>query len=173
MEVARVLLEPVIGSHVHSAAKPPYRLALRLGREQESYVHVNGRDKGIARVQYKRYAHGFESAADQLGPRGTRGGRQPLPVYPGEIHAAALEYAPILDDAALTAAAFVPLPGIAAEAASFDALQLRDEAVLQAEKIVCYGVWIHECQASFFGSSGTRVGDFGHFRALAACKSGS
>ena len=41
----------------------------------------------------------------------------------------------MLDDAALTAAAFVPLPVIAAEAASFDALQLRDEAVLQLKKI--------------------------------------
>src|SRR5437870_2373289 len=76
VEVARVLLEPVIGGHVHSAAEPPDRLALRLDREQEAYVHVSGRGKGVARVQYQGYAHGFERAAGELGPRGARRGRQ-------------------------------------------------------------------------------------------------
>src|SRR6266705_3233731 len=135
VKVARVLLEPVIGGHVHAAAEPPDRLGLRLDCEQEPYVHVHGGNIGIARVQNQRHAHGFEAAAGQLGPRGARRGRQALPLYPGEIHSAALEYGPVLDDAALTAAAFVPLPVIAAEAAPFDAFQLRDEAVLQLNKI--------------------------------------
>src|SRR5882724_1958290 len=48
---------------------------------------------------------------------------------------AALEYVPALDDAALTAPAFAALPVIAAEALSFDTLQLRDKAVLKIKKI--------------------------------------
>src|SRR5712691_8635860 len=135
VKVARVLLEPVVGGHIHAAPEPPDRFALRPGRDQEPHVHMNGRDKGIARMQYQRHAGGFEGAAGQLGPCGARRGRQALPLYPGEIHSAALEHAPILDDAALAAAAFVPLPVIAPEGASFDALQLRDEAVLQLNKI--------------------------------------
>src|SRR5215467_11591104 len=39
VEVARVLLEPVIRREVHPAAEPPYRLAARLGRDQEAHVH--------------------------------------------------------------------------------------------------------------------------------------
>src|SRR5258705_13019660 len=83
----------------------------------------------------QRHAGGFEGTAGELGPRRAGGGRQPLSVYSGEIHAAALEYVATLDDAALTAAAFAALPLIAAEAVSFDALQLRDKAVLQVKKI--------------------------------------
>src|SRR5437660_1805241 len=145
MKVARVLLEAVVGGHVHAAAEPPDRLALRLGRDQEPDVHVNGRDIGIARMQYQGHASGLEGAAGQLAPRGAGGRREPLPVHPGEIHAAALEHVPVLDDAALAAAAFLPLPGIAAEAASFDALQLRDKAVLQLEKISVDRGRVHRC----------------------------
>src|SRR5882762_9642649 len=94
-------------------------------------------------MQHQRHAGSFERAAGELGPRGARGGRQPLSVYPGEIHAAALEYVPALDDAALTAAAFAALPLIAAEAASFDTLQLRDKAVLQIKKISVDRGWVH------------------------------
>src|SRR5260221_14793612 len=86
-------------------------------------------------MQPQRPAGRSQGPAGETGPRRAGGGRPPRPVYPGEIHAAALEYVSPLDDAALTAAAFAPLPVIAAKAASFDTLQLRDKAVLQIKKI--------------------------------------
>ncbi len=149
MKVARVLLEPVVRGQVHAAPEPPDRVALRLGRNQEPHVHVNRRDIGIARMQHQRHAGGFEGAAGQLGARGARGGRQPLPVHPGEIHAAPLEHVPVLDDAALAASAFAPLPVIAAEAASFDTLQLRDKAVLQIKKISVDRGRVHRTDSQF------------------------
>src|SRR2546421_2249316 len=123
VKVARVLLEPVVGGHVHASAEPPDRLALRLSRDQEPHVHVNGRDIGIARMQYQRHAGGLECAAGQLGPRGARGGREPLPVHAGEIHSAALEHAPALHDAPLTSAGSPPVPVVAADAAAFPSLR--------------------------------------------------
>src|SRR5881396_2068710 len=167
VKVARVLLEPVVGGHVHAAAEPPDRLALRLGRDQEPHVHVNGRDKGIARMQYQRHAGGLECAAGQLGPCGARGGREPLSVHPGEIHSAALEHAPVLEDAAL-AAALVPLPEIAAEAASFDALQLRDEAVLQLEEVSVDRSRVHRTVSQVRAFAGQRRG--ARCRADTACR---
>src|SRR5213592_3316752 len=58
MKVARVLLEPVVRGQVHAAPEPPDRLALRLGRDQEPHVHVNGRNIGIARMQHQGHAGG-------------------------------------------------------------------------------------------------------------------
>src|SRR5439155_7939504 len=146
----------------------PDRLALRLDREQEPYVHVHGGNIGIARVQYQRRAHGFEGAAGQLGPRGARRGRQALPLYPGEIHSAALEYGPVLDDAGLTAAALVPLPVIAAEAASFDAFQLRDEAVLQLNKVSVDRSRVHRTVSQVKAFAGQQRG--ARCRADTACR---
>src|SRR6266571_3215532 len=131
VEVARVLLESVVGSQVHSAAEPPYRLALRPCRDQKPQVQVNGRDIRVARMQHQRHAHGFEGAAG------------------------ALEYAAVLDNAAL-AAAFAPLPAVGPERATVDALQLRDDAVLQLKKAVGYRTRVHrrDPRSMFFCCNG-------------------
>ena len=54
MKMYRVFLEAIIRCQVHAAAKPPYRLAAGLVRDQEAYVHVHGGRERIARMKYQR-----------------------------------------------------------------------------------------------------------------------
>jgi hypothetical protein len=74
MEMARIVLEGVIGRQVHAAAEPPHGFFAFLFGDEEAHVHVRGRAIRVARMQYQRDAHGFPAAAGELGPVGGGGG---------------------------------------------------------------------------------------------------
>src|SRR5882672_1206765 len=147
VEVPRVLLESVVGGEVHAAAEPPHRIAFRFGGDEKAHVHVDGRHEGVARVQHQRHAHSLEAPARKLRTR-SAGGRGQLPaLHAGEIHAAALEYAPILDDAGLAPAPFAALPAILPERMTVDAFQLRNDPILETDEVVAYRDWVHRISA--------------------------
>src|SRR5882672_163938 len=143
VEVARVLLEAVVGGEVHAAAEPPHRIASRLGRDEKAHVHVHGRHEGVARVQHQRHAHCLEAAAREVRARRARGRGQLPAFHAREIHPAALEYASLLDDPAFAPSAFATLPAIQTERPTVDAFKLRNDAVLESDEVVTYGDRVH------------------------------
>ena len=78
----------------------------------------------------------MEAAARELRPRdaGRRGQAGAADVR--EVHPAALEQMPFLDQAARAAAAFGPLPCVAAERQPVELLESGDDARLQVQIVV-------------------------------------
>jgi hypothetical protein len=126
MEMARVVLEAVVGRKVHAAAEPP-----DVAGGKEAHVHVHRGAIRVARVQDQRHAHRFERASGELRPRGARRRRQVASVHARQVDAAAFKYLPVLDDAGRAAAALRALPRIANEAFAVDDFQRGDDAFLQ------------------------------------------
>jgi hypothetical protein len=63
-------------------------------------------------------------------------GRDALAVHSGKVHPPALEYTALLYDAAVAATAFGSVPAVTAKGLAVDALQFRNEAILQREQVI-------------------------------------
>src|SRR5437899_12813610 len=94
-------------------------------------------------MQHERDAQDLERAARELGPARGRRGWQAIAFDVREIDATAFEYAALLEHATFAAAAFGALPYIASEHVTVDRLQARDDARLQAGKVIARGGEVH------------------------------
>ena len=135
MPLQHVFLERVVGREVEAAAEPPRRGLAVLDRDEVTHVRVRGRHVGIARVDHQRHAGRLEARAREFGPLRRRRRGQLAAHHVREVDAGLLEHRALAQHAALAAAAFGALPGIAAELRAAVGLleRARDRVVERAE----------------------------------------
>ena len=99
VEMNGILLKPIVGREVHTAAKPPDVLIARLDRlgNKRTHVHVHRRDIGVNGVQHQGHADGLKAPPGKLRPSSSGRCRKVITAHMREAHATPFKQASALN----------------------------------------------------------------------------
>jgi hypothetical protein len=140
MKVACIFFKRVVGSEIHTPAKPPDWIGLTgccaRERREEPHVEMDRWHIRVTRVDHERHTHCFERTPGYLGALRTGRGGEVFAPDVREQNRAALEDLAVLNDAGNAASAFGATPVIGTEAAAITFLERSDDPGLKASQEV-------------------------------------
>jgi len=115
MPMPAIIVEPIVGGKIETAAKPPDRIFAGFFCTEETHIGMCGWYEGIVRMKHQRDAHGAPFATSKLRSLSAGAGRQGLARDFRKTDASLFKQCTVGQCSGQAATAFSPLPGIITE----------------------------------------------------------